>query len=191
MEWRTTGRGRSNAPSGSGRPTSPRSRSENASDTSTAASTAPSRINQAIGSHVETNLEDVTVFDFVLLAFHPELPRILGCLPRPQLEELLPTDHLGSNEAPGQVRVDHPGALGRLRPGPEGPGPALLVTRGQERSPPQQVVGGPGHPGQGALAEAETFQQFGPLVLVELGRFGLQLDADAEHLAGIAELVGN
>src|SRR5690348_7928885 len=87
--------------------------------------------------------------------------------------------------------MDDAGALGRLGPGPERPGPALLVPRGQEGTPPEQVVGSAGDAWQRALAEAQALEELAAFARLQLGRFRLQLHADTEHLAVAAELVGN
>ena len=56
------------------------------------------------------------------------------------LEQLVPVDHLGPDEAPLQVGVDHARALGCLGAGAERPRPRLLVARREERAPAEQVV---------------------------------------------------
>src|SRR5581483_4867602 len=113
-------------------------------------------------SDVEADLQDVAVGHLVLLALDPELALLLGPVPGADRQQLVPPDDLGPDEAPLQVGVDDAGALRRLGPGPERPGPALLVARGEERAPAEEVVGGVGHPGDHALAEAEPLQQLGP-----------------------------
>src|SRR5207253_9552343 len=107
-------------------------------------------------SDVESDFEDVAVDHLVLLALDPQAARLLGLVPRPQLEQLVPPDDLGPDEPPLQVGVDDAGALGRLGPGAERPGPALLVTGRQEGAAAEEVVGGTGDPRQRALAEAES-----------------------------------
>ena len=109
----------------------------------------------------------------------------------PMLEQLVPVDDLGPDEAALQVGVDHAGALGRLGAGAERPRPALLVARREERAQPEEVVGGAHHPGQRALAEPEALEHLGPLGVVELGRLGLELHAHAEHLGVPGELGGD
>src|SRR5579875_3950992 len=142
-------------------------------------------------SDVESDLEHVAVGHLVVLALDAELARLLGPRPRSDLQELVPADHLGADEPALEVRVDDPGALGGLGAGPEGPRPALLVPGGEERAPTEQVVGGPRHPGEGAFTQAEAFEQLGALAGRQLGRFGLELHADAEHVAVAAQLVGD
>src|SRR5207302_1922096 len=109
---------------------SPRRREPNLSATSTAASTCPSRKSQGISgsSDVEADLEHVAVLDLVVLALDAQATRVLGGVPRAELEQLVPSDDLGTDEASLQVGVDDTGALGRLGSGAEGPGPALLVA---------------------------------------------------------------
>src|SRR5688500_16165685 len=109
-----------NAPSTPSRPSRPRSRAENDAATSRVASTSPSRMSQAVASsviadlHVESDLEHVAVDHLVVLTLHPQLAYVFGGVPRPELEQLVPADHLGADEAALQVGVDDAGALGRL-----------------------------------------------------------------------------
>ena len=80
----------------------PRRRARAVSATSTAASTSPSRTSQAIAaapSHVEADLEHVAVDDLVVLPLDAQLALFLGLRPRADVEELLPVDHLGPDEA--------------------------------------------------------------------------------------------
>src|SRR5579875_323680 len=98
-------------------------------------------------SDVEADLEDIAVHHLVVLALDPQLARLPGRRPGPVGQQLVPVDHFGPDEAPLQVGVDHPGALGGLGTGPEGPGPALFLPGGEKGPPPEQPVGGSGHPG--------------------------------------------
>src|SRR5262249_11681540 len=134
-------------------------------------------------SHVEADLEDIAVYHFVVLTLDAQLACILGRLPGAQAKQFVPSDHLGPDETTLEVRMDDAGTLGRPGTGPERPGPALFFTGRQEGPAAQQVIGGPGHPGQGAFAQAEALQEFGPGPGVKLGRLGFQLDADSEHVA--------
>src|SRR4051812_41238550 len=78
--------------------------------------------------HVEADLQDVAVGDVVVLALHAQLPELLGLGPRADLEQLVPVDDLGADEAALHVAVDDAGALGGLGAGAERPGPALLLA---------------------------------------------------------------
>src|SRR4051794_24993268 len=192
----------SRAPSTPSRPSRPRSRALAVSAISSVASTSPSRTSHATGSSyergdatapagsdVEADLQHVAVDHLVVLALDPELAGFLGLVPRAQIEELVPPDDLGPDEAPLQVGVDDPGALGRLGAGPEGPRPALLVTGGEEGAPPEEVVGGPGHPRKSSFPEAEPLEQLGAVGFGHLGRLRFQLHTHAQHLGRRAELV--
>ena len=82
----------------------------------------PSRIarrDPRAGSHVEAELHHVAVGDHVVLALHPEPADVAGLGPAAHLEQFVPVDHLGPDEPPLEVGVDHPGALrgSRRRPG--------------------------------------------------------------------------
>src|SRR5206468_2618264 len=136
----------------------------------------------APGSDVEADLEDVAVDDLVVLSLDPELPGLLGRVPGAEGQQLVPADHLGPDEPALQVRVDDAGALRRPRAGAERPRPRLLVPRGEEGPPAEEVVGGPGDAWQGPLPQAEAGQQLGPLAGLELRRLGLELHADGQHL---------
>src|SRR3954468_6266479 len=163
------------------RPSNPRSRDANDSATSRVARTSPSRTSQGI-SDVEPDLEDVAVLDLVVLAFDAELADFLGLVPRTEVEQLVPADDLGADEAALQVGVDHAGALGRLRTGAERPRPRLLVARRQERAQAQQEVRGASDARQHALPQTEPFEQLGAFVVRELRGLRFELHADAEHL---------
>ncbi len=90
------------------------------------------------------------------------LPDVAGGGPRAQRKQLVPMDDLGPDEAALEVGMDHSGALWRLGPRPERPGPAFLVARGEKGAPAEHPVRGLGHPGQGALTQAEALQQSRP-----------------------------
>src|SRR5262249_50297695 len=143
------------APSMPSRPRRPRRRSRRDAATSRLASTSPSRSSQgmprryrrrAAVSDVEADLHHVAVLDDVLLALDPQLADLLGLHPRAELQELVPADDLGADEAPFEVAVDHAGALRRLVAGSEGPGPRLLLTRGEEGPQPEELAGGAQEP---------------------------------------------
>src|SRR4051812_20951021 len=125
-------------------------------------------------SDVEADLEDVAVDDLVVLALDPQLARLFCLVPRAELQELVPVDDLGPDETPLQVGVDDAGTLRRTGAGPERPRPALLVARREEGPPTQQVLGGPGHARESALAQAQPVEELGPLVGCQLGRLGLE-----------------
>src|SRR5690606_18093914 len=101
------------------RPSRPRDRARHESATSSVASTSPSRSNQAIVAtalrlHVEADLEDVAVLDLVVLALDAQSAEVARLGPAADLEQLVPVDDLGPDEAPLHVGVDAPGALGGL-----------------------------------------------------------------------------
>src|SRR5579864_8788568 len=172
--WTERAGSMSSAPSIPSRPSSPRRRARREVASSAEASTSPLRSSQAI-SDVEPDLQHVAVLHLVVLALDAKLALLLGRLPRAEGEELVPADHLGADEPALQVGVDDAGALRCLGAGAERPRPALLVAGGEERPPAEHGVGGLRHAGQGALAEAEPFQQLGALGRGELGGFGLEL----------------
>src|ERR671922_47432 len=70
-------------------------------------------------------IEQLAVIDLVVLALDAEIPRLARLGPRPDLEQLVPLDDLGADEAALQIGVDDAGCLRGARPGPERPGPAL------------------------------------------------------------------
>src|SRR6185312_17362797 len=55
---------------------------------------------------VEANVQDVAVLDDVRLAFEPLEAASRGLRVRAGLDEVYPADHLGADEATGDVRVD-------------------------------------------------------------------------------------
>ena len=93
-------------------------------------------------SDVETDLEHVAVLHFVVLALDAQLADLARLRPRPDLEQLVPVDHLGADEPALQVAVDHARALGRLGAGAERPRARFVFAGREERAPAEQVVGG-------------------------------------------------
>ena len=147
------------------------------------------------GLDVEAELDDVAVVDDVVLALEADLAELLGLRPAADVEQLVPADHLGADEAALEVGVDAPGALRRRRAVAERPRPRLLVAGREERAQAEQVVGAAHHAEQRALAEAEAFEHLGPLGRVgDRRRLGLELHAHADHfhvVAGVVELGGD
>src|SRR5690606_18302691 len=64
-------------------------------------------------SDVEPEMDHVAVPDDVVLPLDGELPRLPTLGLAPQGDEILPPDDLRLDEAPLEIRVDHPGGLGR------------------------------------------------------------------------------
>src|SRR3954453_17010271 len=79
---------------------------------------------------VEAELHHVAVLHQVVLALEADLAELLGARPAADVEQLVPADHLGLDEAALEVGVDAPGALRGGRPVEEGPRPRLLVAGG-------------------------------------------------------------
>src|SRR5690606_28351972 len=133
------------------RPRRPRVRARRVRAISALARTSPSRSNHAtrrVPLDVESGLDEVADGDLVILPFDAQLAHLTGLGPRADLDELLPIDDLGPDEPALEVGVDDAGAPGRLPPGPERPGPGLLLAGGEERAQAEQVIGGPHEPGQ-------------------------------------------
>ena len=86
----------------------------------------------ALARGAEANVEDVAVLDDVGLPLEPleALPGGLGV--RAGGDEVVPADHLGADEAVGDVRVDRLGGLDRGAAPAQRPGTGFLVTRREE-----------------------------------------------------------
>src|SRR3954447_21787088 len=93
-------------------------------------------------SYVESDVEDVSVDDLVILALDPERAEVAGLRPGAGLEELVPVDDLGPDEAALEVGVDDARALGCLPPGTERRRPRLLLARGEEGTQAEHAVRG-------------------------------------------------
>src|SRR5439155_7054560 len=117
-------------PSRWSRPIRPRRRCLRVTTTSAAASTSSPRTSQgtirSLESDVEADLEHVAVGDFVVLAFHAQPPDFSRLRPRANLEQLIPADDFGADEAALQVRVNHARAFRCLGAGAERPRARLL-----------------------------------------------------------------
>ena len=95
--------------------------------------------------------------DHVVLALDAELADVLGLVPRAELEQLVPVDHLGPDEARARSRRgSRPAHCGRLVAGAERPRPRLLLAGGEEGAQAEQLVGGVEEARQRALAEARA-----------------------------------
>src|SRR5207245_5085536 len=116
---------------------SPRRGDPAVSAISTAARTSPSSTSQdiVVPSHVEADLEHVAVDDLVVLPLDPQPALFLRLGPRADVEEVLPEDHLGPDEAALEVGVDHARAFGRLGTRPERPRARFGVAGGADAAP--------------------------------------------------------
>ncbi len=77
-----------------------------------------------------------------------------------------------------------PAASRRRRPGPDRPGPGLLGARGEEGLQAERAEPGLGQLGQAGLAQAGLGEQFGGLVLGQLGQVGFGLGVQEDRLGG-------
>src|SRR5450631_84798 len=133
------------------------------------------------GSDVELEVDDVAVFDDVLLAFELQLgvgaAGALGAV----LDEVFPPDYLGLDEAAFEVGVDEACRLGGLGAALDGPGAALVGAGGEEGDEVENLVRGVGHGVQAGLLQAEALQKGRTIGGVEAGDLRLGGGADDDH----------
>ena len=89
---------------------------------------------------VEADVHDVAVLDDVGLPLEPLEPPPRGLRMRAALEEIVPVDDLGADEAARDVRVDRLGGLERGLAVPERPRARLRVADREERDEPERVL---------------------------------------------------
>src|SRR5207245_2741084 len=89
----------------------------------------------------------------------PESPRAPTPPPGRRAHEVVEGDDLGADEAALDVGMGLARRLLRARAAPDGPGPALVLARGQEGDEAQQLVGGPDHAVEAGLVQAEVLAE--------------------------------
>src|SRR2546421_1966392 len=127
-------------------------------------------------SHVEADVEDVTVLDDIRLSLEP-----LSAGPRSRrvasrLDEIVPAHNLAADEAARNVGVDR---LRRVEGGlatPERPGPCLLLARGEERDQVERLREPAYDLSERGLASAAELRRLRQL---ELSQLSLELEVDA------------
>ena len=82
-------------------------------------------------SDVEAELDDVTVFDGVFLAFDAELPGVTAGGLGTEVDEIIIVNDLSSDEATFEIVVDGGSGARSLISRLDGPGAGLLFTRGE------------------------------------------------------------
>src|SRR5437870_10840242 len=81
------------------------------------------------------NMHDIAVLDHIGLSLEPVDAMSLRLLHGADPFEVVKADHLGADEAPGQVGVDLAGACHGVLALVEAPGPALVLSHGEENDP--------------------------------------------------------
>src|SRR5450631_2953004 len=130
------------------------------------------------GSDVELEVNDVAVFDDVLLAFELQLgvgaAGALGAV----LDEVFPPDHFGLDEAALEVGVDDARGLRGLGAALDGPGAALVGAGGEEGDEVQDLVRGVRDGVEAGLLQAEALQKGRAIGGVQRGNLRLGGGAD-------------
>src|SRR5438045_6658997 len=87
---------------------------------------------------VEADVQRVAVGDHIVAAFDPHPAAPLGLGLRTGLDEPVPLDHLGPDEAAFEIGVDPAGRLLRVLAAPDRPRACLLRPGPAERDPAEQ-----------------------------------------------------
>src|SRR5580765_5614892 len=127
-------------------------------------------------SDVEADVQDVAVLDDIGLAFESLLAVARGVGVRAGGDEVVPADHLATDEAPRNVGVDRARRVERRAAAAERPRARLLLARGEERheierleEPPRDL----------ADRRGATVAERRGLLLRKLRKLGLELSVDA------------
>src|SRR5581483_562278 len=91
-------------------------------------------------SRREAEVDDVAVFDDVVLAFEAHLAVIAAGGHRAARDQMVVADDFGADESPLDVAVDLAGGELRRRVTRNRPGAALVLADGEERDVAEQVV---------------------------------------------------
>src|SRR5215210_7036025 len=139
--------------------------------------------------HVEADEYGVAVSHDVVAAFEADLRLLFGPGPGTGGDYILPVSDLGRDKAPFHVGVDAPGGLAHRRALAYGPGPALLLRRGEERDEPEQPVRRPHELLEARGLYPEHRQVLCGLVFGKLGDLGFELRTDPDCLSALAAAV--
>src|SRR5215208_4645456 len=139
--------------------------------------------------HVEADEYRVAVSYHVVAAFEPDLCLPFGPGPGAGGDYILPVSDLCPDKAALHVVVDASGGLPHRRALPYGPGPALLLLRGEERDEPEQPVRRPHEHLETCRLYPEHRQVLSGLVFRELGDLCFELRADPYGLSTLAAAV--
>src|SRR5262245_59125372 len=117
------------------------------SRTIAAAPSSPTRSHRRAtsGLLVEANREAVAILNLVLLSFEPQPAAIARRLLASRLEQLVPGDHLGADEALGEIAVDLAGCRHRPVAALDRPGTDFILADREERDQSEQLVAGADH----------------------------------------------
>src|SRR5215831_19567583 len=113
------------------------------------------------GSDVELEVDDVAVADDVVLAFEGQLGVGAAGGLGAELDEVLPPDDLGLDEAALEVGVDDARGLRGLGAALDGPGAALVGAGREEGDEVEDLVGGARDGVQAGLLEAQALEEGG------------------------------
>ena len=116
-------------------------------------------------------MEDVAVLDFVVLAFGAEEGAFFGFGFGAAIEEVVPGDDFGADEAAFEVAVDATGGALGGRAAFDGPGAAFVVADGEEGSEAEESEGLLEGGFDCAVGDAEVGAVGGGVLGVEAGEF--------------------
>src|SRR5438552_18825286 len=119
------------------------------------------------GSHVEAEMRGVAVAHDVVLALDVQLGGGAAGGLGAELDEVLPPDDLGLDEAALEVGVDDAGGLRGPGAALDRPGAALVRAGGEEGDEVEDLVGGARHGVEARLLEAQALEKGGAVGGVE------------------------
>lgn len=143
-------------------------------------------------SNIEAKVHDIPVAHDVILSFAAQFAGFSGSLFAVTGHEIIVSDHLGTNKAALEIRMNDAGRArcrGLLR---DGPGARLLGTGGEVGFEPKQAIAGAHDAVQARLVKPQIGQELGTFRLVQFydlsfdggtyrhhdGAFGIGMDAN-------------
>src|SRR6266550_7719229 len=129
-------------------------------------------------SNIKEDVHDLAVLYRIRLSLcpHDSPPLRLGLAPR--LQQLVPSDDLGANEAPLEIRVNDARRLLRGRAARHRPRANFVLAGREERAESQQLVRRADQTVERGLGKSELLSKCGRLVRRKLGDLSLDLGAD-------------
>src|SRR5271156_5494444 len=142
---------------------------------------ARSKLKRPLPLNVESEMHDIALADDVLLAFEPELARLLRARLALVGDIVVVGDDFRAYEAMLEVGVDHARRLRGGRALAHGPRAHFLGPRGEIGLQPEQRVARADHAVQSWFVELELLQEISAIRLLELRDLGLDRRAHRYH----------
>lgn len=127
-------------------------------------------------------MHDISVFDEVFLALQTVFSFFPRCCYRSGLNQVVVSDHLGTDKAALKVGVDNACSLGSLRSLTDGPRTHLLHASRKVSDQAKQFIRSPDEAVETGFLQSQLFQKHLLVLALQLGDLGFDLGADDDYL---------